>query len=368
MDPFKKQKGAALVGVMLVLLIMTLLGTTAFLCSTTEIKINSHYQQSLQALYAAEAGLQRLLSIYRQNPLCFLQKKTITEINLPMDEPEGTNGPGIKFWVNNLRYDPQVTPTYVEVIMVGKDIAQNSLARVRATIFCNFSEVPAIFKTGIVTAGTLNLKGPLEISGSLHANRGYSIEPLSIIEQLKSEQFQVTQSLDPSGPDFLPSQDIPLISEEGFQGYRNMAQQPGNQVLLGQQTLILTGDQKGLLIFVDGNLTLNGNELSGATFIATGSITLNGSAWLRADQMVDTAFIAGRDIIVNDFSQVAGVFWSNGSLISTGSGKLLGTIVCQGNITQSEGLRFERVSQISNPFLPPTPSTYSFTLRGWSQV
>ncbi len=222
-----EQKGAALVGVMLVLLILTLLGSTAFLNSTTDLKISGHYHQSLQALYAAEAGLQHLLSVYRQNPLHFLQKKTGPEMNFSLAEPEEPNGPGTKFWINNLRYDPQETPAYVEVIMVGKDLIQNSLARVRATIFCNSSDVPAIFKTGIVTAGTLNLKGPLEISGSLHANRGYSVEPASVLEQLRSQQFLVTQSLDPTGPDFLPSQDIPLISEKGFQGYLELSPTTG---------------------------------------------------------------------------------------------------------------------------------------------
>jgi cytoskeletal protein CcmA (bactofilin family) len=365
---FKEQKGAALVGVMMVLLILTLLGTTAFLNSSTDLKISGDYHQSLQALYAAEAGLQQLLSVYRQNPLHFLQKKTGQEMNFPLAEPKEPNGPGTKCWIDNLRYDPQETPAYVEVIMVGKDLIQNSLARVRATIFCSSSDVPAIFKTGMVTAGTLNLKGPLEISGNLHANRGYSVEPASVLEQLRSQQFQVTQSLDTTGPDFLPPQDIPLISEKGFQGYLSMAQQPGNQVFLGQQNLTLTGDQKGLLIFVDGDLSLTGSELSGATFVATGSITINGSASLKGDGLLDTAFIAGRDIIINDSSRVAGVFWSNGSMSKRGFGKLSGTVVSQGNITQMEGLQFERVSQISNTFLPPTSSSYSFTLKGWSQI
>ncbi len=364
----KEQRRAALVGVMMVLLILTLLGTTAFLNSTTDLKISGHYHQSLQALYAAEAGLQQLLSFYRRNPLHFLQKKMGPEMNFSLAEPEEPTGPGTKFWINNLRYDPQETPAYVEVIMVGKDLIQNSLARVRATIFCDSSDVPAIFKTGIVTAGTLTLKGPSEISGSLHANRGYSVEPASVLEQLRSQQFLVTQSLDPTGPDFLPSQDIPLISEKGFQGYRSLAQQTGNQVFLGQQNQTLTGDQKGLLIFVDGDLILTGNELSGATFVATGSITINGSAFLKADGILDTAFIAGRDIIINDFSQIAGIFWSNGSMINRGSGKLLGAVVSQGNITQLEGFQFERVSQISNTFPPPTSLKYSFTLKGWSQI
>ncbi len=88
LSPIKQQKGAALVGVMMVLLVLTLLGSNAFLTSTTELKISANYNQSLQALYAAEAGIQQLLSGYRQNPDYFLQKKTGPEMNFPLGEPD----------------------------------------------------------------------------------------------------------------------------------------------------------------------------------------------------------------------------------------------------------------------------------------
>jgi hypothetical protein len=32
------------------------------------------------------------------------------------------------------------------------------------------------------------------------------------------------------------------------------------------------------------------------------------------------------------------------------------------------GLQFERASQISNAFLSQTPTTYAFSLTGWSQM
>ncbi len=372
MSPLKKQKGAALIGVMMGLLILTLLGTTAFLNSTTELKISSQYNQSLQALYAAEAGLQQLLSVYRQNPPYFFQGKTAQEMNLPAAEPQGPNGPGTKFWIVNLRYDPQVTPTYAEVIMIGKETNQNSMARVRATIYGTqsggASGVPPIFQTGMVTAGTLHLKNTLEIFGNLHANRGYAIDPPSIIEDLKKRQFSVTQSLDPTRSDYLSSPNIPPISEEEFQAYRSMAQQAGNQILLGHQNLTLTGDQKGLLVFVDGDLILTGNQLSGVTLVVTGSITLSGSTALPGGLALDTAFIAGRDINLKDFSEILGVFWSNGSIQTIGSGKLGGAMVCQGTIGPLDGCLFHRISQISKAFLPPTPPTYSFVIGGWSQI
>ncbi len=368
LSPIKQQKGAALVGVMLVLLVLTILGSNAFLTSTTELKISTNYNQSVQALYAAEAGIQHLISGYRQNFEYFLQKKTGQEMNFPLS---GQDHPGIKFWLQELRYDPQQLPAYVEVIMIGKDTGQNCLSRIRATIYCSRSGGPAdvspIFKRGIVTAGVLHLSGSLGILGNLHANQGYNLDP-SVIEQLKQNQFTVTQSLDPMRQDYLPSVEVPAISEKKFQEYRSMAQQSSNQLLFGKQNLLLSGDQNNLLIFIDGDLILQGNDLSGITIVATGSITLNGSTLLASDHTLDVAFIAGQDIILNDFSQIAGVLWSNKSVKKTGSGKLLGDIVCQGDIIQSGGLQFERVSQISNIYLSPMPTTYSFALNGWSQI
>ncbi len=169
LSPIKQQKGAALVGVMMVLLVLTILGTNAFLTSTTELKISANYNQSLQALYAAEAGIQHLLAGYRQNFDYFLQKKTGQEMNFPLSEQDHPDHPGIKFWLQELRYDPQELPTYVEVIMIGKDTSQNCLSRIRATIYCSRSggpsDVSPIFKKGIVTAGHLHLSGSLEILG-----------------------------------------------------------------------------------------------------------------------------------------------------------------------------------------------------------
>ena len=82
----RQQKGTALVGVMMVLLVLTLLGTNAFLNSNTELKISANYNQNLQSLYAAEGGIQLLLAGYRQNPDYFLQKKTGPEMNFPSGE------------------------------------------------------------------------------------------------------------------------------------------------------------------------------------------------------------------------------------------------------------------------------------------
>jgi hypothetical protein len=367
-----EQKGTALVGVMMILLVLTLLGTSAFLTSTTELKISANYHQNLRALYAAEAGVQQLLAGYRRNPDFFWQKKTGPEMNFPMTESDSSCSPGIKFWIQELRYDPQEVPAFVEVIMVGKDSENYGLSRVRATIYGLRSggpnAVPQIFREGIVTAGQLQLSGTLEILGNVHANQGYRIEPASAIDQIHQNLFKVTQSLDPTRSDYVPPVDIPEITEQRFQDYHTLAQQSGNQLFLGNQNLRLTGDQKNLLIFIDGDLTLEGNNLSGATIVASGSITLNGSTILADNHTLNVALIAGQDIILNNFSQVAGVLWSNRTVQKSGNGRLMGSIVCRGPILQAGELQFERVSQISNVFLSPSAITSTFVLNGWSQI
>ncbi|MBA4392786.1 MAG: hypothetical protein C0407_04445 [Desulfobacca sp.] len=368
----KQQNGAALVGVMMALLVLTLLGASAFLNSVTELKISSNYNQSLQALYGAEAGLHELLSTYRQNPNYFLEKKTGAEMNLPVNESDRPTSSGTTYWIKELRYDTQEIPSYTEVIIYSKDKVNSALARLRATIACSqlgdSSEVSPIFKLGLVTAGRLNLGGSLEFVGNLHANQGFFLEAPSSIEQLKAQQSSLTQSLDPTRPDYLPPWEVPMISDKGFQKFRAIAQQTGNQIFYGQQNLFLSGDQKGLVIFVDGPVILKGANLSGVTLIATGSIILNGCSVLNEQGILDTTFIAGGNITINEFSQIAGVFWANGSIKKQGTGKLMGALVCQGNISQTEGFQFEKVSQISNPFLSPTLTSYSFTLNGWSQI
>ena len=82
-DSRNQEKGAALVAVLLAMLGLTIIGTTAFLMSGADLKTISHYRDSQQALYAAEAGVQTLLAGFRGHPELFLLKKTGSEIALP---------------------------------------------------------------------------------------------------------------------------------------------------------------------------------------------------------------------------------------------------------------------------------------------
>jgi len=372
MGILKEQHGAALVGVMMALLVLTLLGTSAFVNSATELKISSNYSQSLEALYITEAGLQELLAAYRRKPSSFLQKHNGAEMNFPVAESDGLSPKGAAYWIKELRYDPLENPGYAEVIIFGRDRTKSSLARLRATISCSASNdsglLPAVFTVGIVTGGQLQLGGPLNMVGTFHANQGLSfLSPLSGAP-LSGTQTTFSQSLDPLRPDYRSAMAIPVISDQFLETWRTLARLEGNQILFGHQNLVLSGEQKGAIIFVDGEVTLTAADLSGLTLIATGSITLNGSTVINAQGSLDTVFIAGGNITLNQCSDIVGVFWANGSLIKLSAGMLKGTVVCQGSIYQKEGFQFERFAHISSSFKFPTITGYTFHIRGWNQI
>lgn len=372
MSPLPRQEGTALVGLMMVLFILTFLGTTAFMTSTTEMKISSNYTQSLKALYAAEAGLQELLAVFRRNPEGFLQKKTGAELSFPGIEPDQANGPGCKFWLVDLRYDPQAVPAYAEVVLAGKEVAQKGLCRIRATIFSSTGSgldgVPFLFKVGMVTAGRLHLQGTSAIRTSIHANQGFFIDPTSLTEQLRDQQFSVTQSTDPDRSDYQKPVEVPVISDQGFQEYRNRAAGGNNWMLTGPQHLVLNGDQRGRLIFVDGDVTLTAAAVSGLTLVATGSITLEGSVVLKGGETIDSAFFAGGNLLLHDGVQLSAVFWANGTLVPSGTAKITGTVACQGSVSFGSGFQFERSTHISDIYFYINPTAYSFVVKGWSQL
>lgn len=58
----KNEKGAVLPIGLMFLAIISIIGTTAVIITTTDLKIGTNYKLSLQAFYAAEAGINRAMS------------------------------------------------------------------------------------------------------------------------------------------------------------------------------------------------------------------------------------------------------------------------------------------------------------------
>lgn len=367
----KGEKGAALATVLLAMTGLTLIGTTAFLMSGADLKIMAHYRDSQQALYAAEAGVQRLLAGFRGHPELFLLKKSGSEIPLPFQEPAQVNWKQFRLWVESLQYDPGAVPGFVEVIVRAVDPLNQTSARLKATILGAFSggpqEATPPFRLGLLTAGSLEMGGALQLQTHIHANQGFNLDP-ALVDGLRQQQFTVNQSADPLRSDYREAWEVPVLQPADFERLRGQAQEKGNQYFAGPQTLKLTGDQQGSLVFVDGEVTLQGEELGGITLVSTGRITFKGTARCNGEQKLTVAFLAGGDILLEPATEAAAVFWSGGAFIPSVSGRLEGLIVSRGSIHSSGPLIFRRSERLDNPYLPHPPLKGEFTLKGWLQL
>ena len=370
-DSRNQERGTALVMVLLAMLGLTIIGTTAFLMSGADQKTISHYRDSQQALYAAEAGVQTLLAGFRGHPELFLLKKTGSEIALPFQEPAQANWKQYRLWVESLRYNPGVVPGFVELIVQAVDPLHQTSARLKATILGVFSggaqEATPPFRIGLLTAGSLKLGGGPQLQTHIHANQGFNLDP-ALVDGLRQQQFTVSQSADPLRGDYREAWEVPVLQTADFERLRGQAQGKGNQYFAGPQTLKLTGDQQGTLLFVEGEVTLQGEELSGITLVSTGEITFKGTARLNGDQKLNVAFLAGGDILLEAATEAAGVFWSGGAFVPPVGGSLEGLIVSRGSIHSSGPMSFRRSDRIDNPYLPHPPLKGEFTLKGWLQL
>jgi hypothetical protein len=370
-DRREGEKGLALVAVLTALAGLTIMATTAFLLSGADLKTMAHYRDSQQALYAAEAGVQTLLGAFRGNPSLFLLKKSGSEIPLPTVEPAQANWRHFKLWVESLRYDTAPVPESLELVVQALDPRNRTSARLKAIILAGFSggagELAPPFRIGLLTAGTLQAGGALSWQTNVHANQGFTLDPAAI-EKLREQQFTVSQSADPGRGDFQQPWQVPALGPADFETLRGQAREKGNLYCTGPQDLTLRGDQQGTLIFVDGDVTLQGLDLSGITLVSTGRIIFRGSSRLNGDQKLDVALLAGGDLRLEAVQEAAGVFWSGGAFIPPPGGSLEGVIVSRGSIRSPSPFSFRRSDRVANPYLPRAALIGTFALKGWLQL
>jgi hypothetical protein len=365
------EKGLALITVLLALAGLTIIGTTAFMMSGADLTIFSRYRDSQQVLYAAESGVQILLAGFRGNPELFLLKKTDSDLPLPGREPAQGNWKHFRLWVESLRYDPGAVPEFVELTVQAIDPLNRTAARLKATIQAVFSggagEVAPPFRIGLLTAGSLQVGGTPPWQTNIHANQGFVLDPV-LVDGLRQQQFTVSQSADPRQSDYREPWEVPVLQPADFERLRGKAQEKGNRYFVGPQTLALTGDQRGALFFVEGEVTLWGENLSGITLVSTKKMTFRGTSRLNGDRNLDVAFLAGGDLLLEAVPAAAGVFWSGGAFLPAPGCNLEGLVVSRGSIRSPGPFTFQRYDRIVNPYLPQPPLKGEFALKGWLQL
>jgi len=101
--PCANSRGAALITALMFMTAMAALGPLLIQATTVETAMSGNYLKSTQAMYAAEAAVNRLIRKYRNDPTLFTQAKSLADMTLPGAKPKTTNlSNQMAYWYSNL--------------------------------------------------------------------------------------------------------------------------------------------------------------------------------------------------------------------------------------------------------------------------
>jgi len=360
--PYYNENGVALVISLMFVAILGLLGATAVVLTTTDMRIGNNYRQHNQTFYHADGGVQFVLGTI-ENDL----KNGTTLANGTTDILPTTVGATEPFTAAspsgfNLTFSDitlvSTPPDTFSFTSTSQDPNDGSKAVIEV-LFRRADHDPA-FDVGILSEGSITIHGSPNIDGGIHSNTsvtqtgggGTIIGGVSAVGSASAGSCGADCTLNP-GADRI---DVPLIATADFNAWRTKAQTPPNIYCSGP-SCTYSDPGAGNIYFADGDITfansLSTSAESDVTIIATGDITASGSSITKADGNIGLALIAGGDILFNGSAVLKATFWCNGDYRHNGSGTVEGAIVAGGSITRNGSFDFIQNNNIDNENLPP---------------
>lgn len=358
----KNENGFVLALALFTMLLLTVIGISATKTTTMELQISRADRTYNSTFYQADSGVQYVLAGIRADLQDADNPVQIQDINPAVyPVPAGFSfsiGPDSTFF--------GVGPYSFTVTGTGPEDSESSIT----VNFTVATPTHPAFGVGILTDGSLFINGAPSINGGMHANGNITQNGAGIINGTVTAVGNVkVGSTTPSPPEGgVDPIEVPRITDAKFGELRDEAQISPNIYIDnsessngggkgksggGSYNLDSDGDLGGIIIFVDGDVTISG-DIQNASIIATGNITVNGSSQLTAGQ-IGVAMAAGGDIIMNGASDSYGLFWSNGSFVQNGASTVNGSIVSTGNITRNGVFNFEFAGIGDFDFLPNEP-------------
>lgn len=383
-----QENGSTLVVTVLVLVILSILGTAALTMTNTELLIARNMKLNSKAFYNAEAGVNFALSNIKQG----LINSTLELDGIQIDKEDLDNGLNLNstlgissFDTNDIYFSfsgilSKVSSDRYCFITQGKDNEQsNGEAQIESCF--DVEKIPYnVFKKGIVSGGNIYMHGEVNVSGSLHAN-GYISQSgagNSIINGNVTSVSESTVSADVNGTvgwgeDYRIN--IPTVTQDNTPNEEdaNVVLEDGGQI--DSDLIDDVWEESNIespIIYVKGDLTVvNDADVSGLTIISEGKINFRGhSSWNESDE-VKTTIIAMEDIEFNGSGDSYGVFWCNGSFTRNGSSLVHGSIVAGAAVDDTDvdfsgKMEFKYIDKISDDL--PVPSPLEPVQITWKEV
>ena len=116
-------RGATLITALMFMTAMAALAPFLIRTTTLEVAMSGNHVQSAQAMYAAEAGVNRLIRKYRNDPSIFTDKQSLADMALPEVKPGSTNLTNqMAYWYTNFTYEGSAPPRYVEFCQQWREL------------------------------------------------------------------------------------------------------------------------------------------------------------------------------------------------------------------------------------------------------
>lgn len=370
---YGNESGVALVISLMFLSLLALLGSTAVVLTTTDLRIGSNYRQNARTFYEAEAGVQFVIGTIENDLENGTTVANGTANVLPTSVGTGASVPftaspsGFSISVSNIEMVSQ-SPDVFSFTSTGID--PNSGAETGLEVQFVRDPYDPAFGVGIVSDSNITIHGSPTINGGMHANGslnqtggGGTINgDVSAVGSASAGSCGADCTLS-SGVDPIT---VPQITAADFNAWRTKAMTAPNIYSATDYAYSLTGDQGGKIVFSDGNISIQGSaDLENVTLIAQGNVTFLGSSSLNTDGTVGAAIIAGGNIEFNGSNTSYGAFWCNGEFRNNGASTLVGSIVAGGSVTRNGAFNFTYNGDLNNDNLPPG---YECQLITWKDL
>src|SRR5688572_10510641 len=267
----KSEQGFLLVAALTLLSALTLLGTTAYLLSSTDIKIGGNFRNNQMALHVAMAGAERARQAFR------LENMSSSDAGSFSDELNNTTHANGKVLLTSVATGPSSAKARVEIIVEvntavasspavvyskGDVTGNGSSLTINGSDACSQETALGPIYTKDPATTTLNGNPTLSGSPSTPQHGTLDIDIQSLIDSLR------------------PSTTTTLIEDKSNTTYGSTS----NYVTVYSDTSDPVNDQ-GLklqnvtgygILLVKGDLVLGGGFTWNGLIYATGSVTLNG--------------------------------------------------------------------------------------------
>ncbi len=371
-----REKGIALITVMLMLAVLTVLSITMANTSIIETHISSNYRTSKEAFYDADAGVHFAMSKIKQQLPANIDlawvKSTLADLNEELADDQADENSSLYDFTFSFPIDKIKTKETDEYCFTSSaEQASNARAKIKVC-FKHERGIDPAFGVGIVSDGNININGAPTITGSLHANgsivqngEGTITGNISAVNTV-----DVDSAVSGATQNNAPYMETPKVTQQLLDNMRT-------SVLTGEQinpdgyvyypdTITISDDVQDKVIFVDGNITISNQTKinNNTTIIATGNIIFRGESSFEEGESPDdegfeikTAIIAGGDITFNGSGHSYGVFWANGDFVRNGSNYAHGSIVAAGGVDNPDIIfngkfEFKQITSINNNFIP----------------